>query len=150
MLKASHIFINMPLKNKQELFHFIATTATETGIAPSKKIIIEGLKKREAQSPTLLTYNIAFPHTRNHDISSLTIYLITLEKPIKYHGQNTAQTIFCILSPDNQEEEYLRLMSKCACITLSKQLLRLIHDFPKNKNKELAHHINQFLKSQYN
>ncbi|MGL4388155.1 MAG: PTS sugar transporter subunit IIA [Brevinema sp.] len=149
MFRASHIFLNMSFKNKQELFDFIATKAVTSHIAPYKKLIINGLKKREAQSSTLLTYNMAFPHTRNEEISNLTTFLITLKNPIKYHRLKTVKIIFCILAPCSSENEYIINMSKCASITMNKTLLRLIESAPKNKNKEVAHQINDFIKSEY-
>lgn len=149
MFNSSQIFLNMDFKNKQELFNFIASKAVEYSISPSKKIVLEGLKKREAVGSTLLTYNMAFPHTRHSDIKSLITFLITLKEPIKFFRNKTAKIIFCVLSPEDAQNEYLQNMSKCAYITLNKNLLKMLDTLPSEKNTELAEEINNFLDTKY-
>jgi len=143
-ISESHIFLKLKITNKVELFQFIVDTAYYYNIISDKKLIKELLYHRENQGSTILKNSLAFPHTMNNSIITLTPFIIQLEHPILYYPNQEVSTIFCILAPTTSKF-YINLLSLLAEIALNKNLYSLIRNSHQTQNNLVSHEINSYL-----
>ncbi len=100
------------LNNKEELFENLANKYVELGLVKSKDEVVEGLKRREAESTTGFEKGIAIPHTQA-DVTKAIISVSRIN-PITWPALdgNTTDLVINIVVPKNQGSEHLKILSK--------------------------------------
>ncbi len=100
------------LNTKEELFGKLADKYVELGYTEDRDEVVEGLKKREAESTTGFEKGIAIPHTQAN--VSAPIISVSRINPITWPALdgNTTDLVINIVVPKDQGSEHLKILSK--------------------------------------
>lgn len=119
MFKKENIYLDLEVKNTQELFEKMNSIFLEKGYV--KQGYLESLLKREKEYPTGLmfeNYNVAIPHTDYSLINEQNIVFVRLKNKIKFGEMGTLDNsldvkvvMFLLIKiGENQVDVLLRLM----------------------------------------
>ncbi len=107
--------------------------------------ILNSLRERESLSPTAIGKGVMLPHIRLEEIDNDYIFLIRLQKPLKYKSPDGTDIslVFFIMSPLEKKTEYLRLVSAIVKIIKNDELYARISatDDPEELKRLLLEHI---------
>lgn len=119
MFKKENIYLDLEVKNTQELFEKMNSIFLEKGYV--KQGYLESLLKREKEYPTGLmfeNYNVAIPHTDYSLINEQNIVFVRLKNEIIFNeiisgGEILVKLVVMLLVKDghNQTDMLLNLMS---------------------------------------
>ncbi|MGL5955142.1 MAG: PTS sugar transporter subunit IIA [Brevinema sp.] len=144
-INEKYIFLNQDINTKFQLFDFIANQASETLICTKKDDLISSLYQREEEGSTIITDGIAMPHARLSSIIHLTTFIITVHEEIIYNDPEKASIFFCILAPQESNNQFIDSLVKISQLASDEQLITLL----KNKtspNQEVFHYIKTIIK----
>lgn len=110
------IFLDMDLKNQEEIFNFIADKGYNLKLINDTEGYKNALKLREEEISTSVGFNIAIPHCRNKAVNEPFISFVKLKNGILWGNENVSM-IFIIGVPDtegcnNLHLKYLSSISK--------------------------------------
>ncbi|AVP48997.1 fructose PTS transporter subunit IIA [Williamsoniiplasma luminosum] len=117
ILKKEYIFLDIDLKNADEVFDFIAKTAKENDICDNVLGLIEKLKEREKLSSTGFESGFAIPHTQYEAIKKNAIFFIRLKEGVEWLSMDgqPSRLFFCILvGTNNNGEEHITILGQIA------------------------------------
>ncbi len=128
-----------------ELVHFVNEDATRPRIAVTRKealfehvasvfggmlkveprLILEALWERERTQNTSVGHGVALPHATLDAVKSTVVGVFTLAQPLNYHGPDGEKidVVFVIVSPPNERQRHLELLSTIARLALMTPLL---------------------------
>lgn len=84
LIKEDLVYINLPFKNRDDLFRYISDELKEKGYV--KDTFYRALTERENTYPTgiqLSNFSVAIPHGNPEQINKPFVALVTLDTPIK-------------------------------------------------------------------
>lgn len=131
------ILLDSELDNQDEVIQHIVETAEFVGYVEEADVLYEAVKKREAEVPTAIGYDIAIPHGKNETVLHPFIAFIRVKEAFQWTKENEemVRLIFLIGVPQNSEGTmHLKFISQ-----LSKRLLddefreKLLNENDKNK-----------------
>lgn len=131
------ILLDSELNNQDEVIQHIVETAEFVGYVEDVDVLYEAVKKREAEVPTAIGYDIAIPHGKNETVLHPFIAFIRVKEAFQWTKENEemVRLIFLIGVPQNSEGTmHLKFISQ-----LSKRLLddefreKLLNENDKNK-----------------
>lgn len=131
------ILLDSELDNQEEVIQHIVETAEFVGYVEDADVLYEAVKKREAEVPTAIGYDIAIPHGKNETVLHPFIAFIRVKEAFQWTKENEemVRLIFLIGVPQNSEGTmHLKFISQ-----LSKRLLddefreKLLNENDKNK-----------------
>lgn len=131
------ILLDSELDNQDEVIQHIVETAEFVGYVEDADVLYEAVKKREAEVPTAIGYDIAIPHGKNETVLHPFIAFIRVKEAFQWTKENEemVRLIFLIGVPQNSEGTmHLKFISQ-----LSKRLLndefreKLLNENDKNK-----------------
>lgn len=115
MIRKENICMVESIKDKKELFHFLAEFMAEQGQIENDEIekIENGLWKREELSLTGVGNGVAIPHVQNEAVKNPTVVCVKSEKPIFYEGLegNEVHLVFMIAVPPNAGDQHLKYLA---------------------------------------
>lgn len=130
------ILLDSELDNQDEVIQHIVETAEFVGYVEDADVLYEAVKKREAEVPTAIGYDIAIPHGKNETVLHPFIAFIRVKEAFQWTKENEemVRLIFLIGVPQNSEGTmHLKFISQ-----LSKRLLddefreKLLNENDKN------------------
>ena len=115
MIRKENICMVESIKDKKELFHFLAEFMAKQGQIENDEIekIENGLWKREELSLTGVGNGVAIPHVQNEAVKNPTVVCVKSEKPIFYEGleENEVHLVFMIAVPPNAGDQHLKYLA---------------------------------------
>ena len=115
MIRKENICMVESIKDKKELFHFLAEFMAKQGQIEKDEIekIENGLWKREELSLTGVGNGVAIPHVQNEAVKNPTVVCVKSEKPIFYEGleENEVHLVFMIAVPTNAGDQHLKYLA---------------------------------------
>lgn len=115
MIRKENICMVESIKDKKELFHFLAEFMAKQGQIENDEIekIENGLWKREELSLTGVGNGVAIPHVQNEAVKNPTVVCVKSEKPIFYEGLegNEVHLVFMIAVPPNAGNQHLKYLA---------------------------------------
>lgn len=115
MIRKENICMVESIKDKKELFHFLAEFMAKQGQIENDEIekIENGLWKREELSLTGVGNGVAIPHVQNEAVKNPTVVCVKSEKPIFYEGleENEVYLVFMIAVPPNAGDQHLKYLA---------------------------------------
>lgn len=115
MIRKENICMVESIKDKKELFHFLAEFMAKQGQIENDEIekIENGLWKREELSLTGVGNGVAIPHVQNEAVKNPTVVCVRSEKPIFYEGLegNEVHLVFMIAVPPNAGDQHLKYLA---------------------------------------
>ncbi|MCK5074344.1 MAG: PTS sugar transporter subunit IIA [Bacteriovoracaceae bacterium] len=114
------IFINPPVKDRNELFAFLGLKVKEQGYIGSEEEFSDALEKREQKASNIVRSNIAMPHARIKGISHQFVAICIFSNGIDYTGNKDDEKIkivFCVGSR-KEEPNYLALFADISLLLM--------------------------------
>lgn len=116
MIRKENICMVESIKDKKEIFHFLAEFMAKQGEIENDEIekIENGLWKREELSLTGVGNGVAIPHVQNEAVKNPTVVCVKSEKPIFYEGLegNEVHLVFMIAVPPNAGDQHLKYLAE--------------------------------------
>lgn len=131
------ILLDSKLDNQDDVIQHIVETAEFVGYVEDSDHLYEAVKKREAEIPTAIGYDIAIPHGKNETVLHPFIAFVRVTDAFQWtpEKEEMVRLIFLIGVPQNSEGKmHLKFISQ-----LSKKLLddefraKLLSETDKNK-----------------
>lgn len=121
-----HILLNVEVKNKTELFRYIATYAQEKGIIDDKSELVSAFLEREEEISTGLQESFAIPHAKSDFIKAPTVFFLKLTQPIEWEtfDAKPVSNVFALLVPSkNKGTFHLEMISRIATSLLEDEFI---------------------------
>lgn len=127
-LKASHIFLDEPLPDKDNVMRFLADTGYEAGLVKNKKGLYDGLLRREEIMSTGVGDGIAMPHAAIADVDEAAILLVRLDGAIDFDALDNrpVDIILALVLPEGQTHLHLQLLAGLSRLCKNPEFLALI------------------------
>lgn len=115
-----HIYLDLEVSDKDELFDFIAKTVKDLGRITEIADFKKALEKRESEISTGLGEGLGMPHTLDTSVIFPTLLYIRLKNELAYEALDglPVREIFAIAMPNSYQKEHLALISQIARIYL--------------------------------
>jgi PTS system nitrogen regulatory IIA component len=112
-LRAEHIFLNVPLKDKDEVIHFVADTFARNGLVTHARLLYDSLIERENTMSTGIGNGIGIPHAVSGEARDPSVLLIRLADSIDFEALDRlpVDIILALVVPDNQTHLHLQILA---------------------------------------
>ncbi len=112
-LRDEHIFLNAPLKDKDEVFRFLADTFTRSGVVDNSALLYESMIERERTMSTGIGNRIGIPHAASSEATHPAVILIRLADPIDFVALDglPVDIILALVIPENQTTLHLQILA---------------------------------------
>lgn len=140
LIARDNIFLNKNFRDKQSVFHFLASHAVAQGWAESAGQIEADLWARENQYSTGFENQIAIPHAKTAHVSHAGVIFIRLQQPIAWESldDKPIQIIFGLLVPESGAKLlHLQIINSLASQLVDDDFRE--HLFAANDEDELFH-----------
>lgn len=116
VLRVENVFIDLPQRNKEELFKYLIDNETSGAVSNSHQVLTDVLA-READLSTGFVKGIAIPHGISNGVEHAIVLIGKLNEPILWEtiDGDPVNLVFLILSPkDSKEQSHLKILAKVA------------------------------------
>lgn len=112
-LKIEHIFLDIPLAEKDDILQFIADMGEKTGVVKDRDLLYSGLQKREDLMSTGIGGGIALPHATAPDVTEAAVFLVRLTKGIDYDALDAmpVDIVLSLVIPEDNTPLHLQLLA---------------------------------------
>jgi fructose-specific phosphotransferase system IIA component len=116
----NHIYLDLEVNSKAELFEFIAAELKKLGRITESKDFKVAMEKRESEISTGLGDGLAIPHALHTSVLFPTILYIRLKNQLDYNAidQKPVKEVYAIAMPNSYQKEHLTVLSQIAKIYL--------------------------------
>ncbi|MTB64755.1 PTS sugar transporter subunit IIA [Streptococcus sp. zg-86] len=124
-----NIFINVNVKDKIELFNYIANSAKEEEIIDEASWLVEAFIERENEVSTGLQDSFAIPHAKSNFIKRPAIFFLKLQQPIAWEtfDDQAVSNVFALLVPSQFEgTTHLEMISRIATSLLEEDFVNRV------------------------
>lgn len=121
-INASHIFLDNPATNVDEVFEFLAEKAVELGLSDDKDGILAGFKDRESLGTTGMQGGFAIPHCKSSVVKDAAIYVIKFAGKVDWDSLDgkPIKMAVALFSPDG--DVHLTLLSTVATMLMDESV----------------------------
>ncbi|WP_282708442.1 fructose-specific PTS transporter subunit EIIC [Ligilactobacillus sp. Marseille-Q7487] len=140
ILEENNIFVDVDLKDKDDVLKYLANLSVENGIANNAEKVYEKYIIREKESSTGMEQGIAIPHAQDETIKDAKILIVKLNHPIKWDSLDGSlvDTIISFLIPENGSKDHLKYLSNMAKLLMNQNFVtELKHAHTSNEIKKL-------------
>jgi nitrogen PTS system EIIA component len=112
-LCANKIFLDIPVKNKEQLIRFIAKIPEKSGYEASADEVAKRLLNREKTMSTGIGLGIAIPHADHPNVAAPLLVLIRPEKPIDFDSLDNepVDIVFGLIMPERKTHLHIQLLA---------------------------------------
>jgi mannitol/fructose-specific phosphotransferase system IIA component (Ntr-type) len=112
-LSAQHIFLNVPLKDKDEVIHFVADTFARDGLVTHARLLYDSLIERENTMSTGIGNGIGIPHAVSREAHDPSVLLIRLADAIDFEALDKlpVDIILALVVPENRTHLHLQILA---------------------------------------
>ena len=134
-LSAGHIFLNVSLKDKDEVIGFVADTFARDGVVTHARLLYDSLIEREETMSTGIGNGIGIPHAVSGEARDPALILIRLADAIDFEALDRlpVDIILALVVPENQIHLHLQILAGISRLCKRDEFL----DFVRN-----AHNVN--------
>lgn len=125
----NNILLNIDVKDKDDLFAYIAKYAKEKGVIDDEQTLIAAFINREKEVSTGLQDSFAIPHAKSDCIKEPTVLYLKLLHPIDWEtfDDNPVQNVFALLVPIGYEGTlHLEMISRIATSLLEEKFIKTV------------------------
>lgn len=122
-----NILLNVNVKDKKDLFAYIARYAKKKRIIDDEQLLIKAFTNRESEVSTGLQNSFAIPHAKADCIMKPTVLYLKLLHPIEWEtfDDKPVQNIFALLVPTKHEGTlHLEMISRIATSLLDDEFIK--------------------------
>ena len=124
-----NILLNVNVKDKKDLFAYIARYAKKKRIIDDEQLLIKAFTNRESEVSTGLQNSFAIPHAKADCIMKPTVLYLKLLHPIEWEtfDDKPVQNIFALLVPTKHEGTlHLEMISRIATSLLDDEFIMIV------------------------
>lgn len=124
-----NILLNVNVKDKKDLFVYIASYAKKKQIIDDEQKLIKAFTNRELEVSTGLQDSFAIPHAKSNCIMEPTVLYLKLLHPIEWEtfDNEPVQNIFALLVPIKYEGTlHLEMISRIATSLLDDEFIMMV------------------------
>jgi PTS system nitrogen regulatory IIA component len=112
-LRVEHIFLNIPLKDKDEVIHFVADAFARNGLVTHARLLYNSLMERENTMSTGIGNGIGIPHAVSEEAREPSVLLIRLADSIDFEALDKlpVDIILALVVPENQTHLHLQILA---------------------------------------
>ncbi len=135
-LPVENIFLNVNAQDKTETLRFISDACLKNGVVEDEELLFNGLETREKTMSTGIGDGIGLPHTSDHQINSVTVLLITLNKPIDFKALDNkpVDIIISLIIPEAKKMLHIQLLAGISRLCKNPDFLSMVRQ-AKNSNQ---------------
>lgn len=132
----NHIYLDLEVNTKAELFEYIATELKKLGRITDSKDFRLAMEKRESEISTGLGDGLAIPHALHTSVLFPTILYIRLKNELDYNAldQKPVKEVFAIAMPNSYQKEHLTVLSQIAKIYLDEPVKAKLQGYKTAKS----------------
>jgi mannitol/fructose-specific phosphotransferase system IIA component (Ntr-type) len=136
-LRAEHIYLNVPLKDKDEVIHFVADTFAQDGLVTHARLLYDRLIERENTMSTGIGNGIGIPHAVSGEARDPSVLLIRLADSIDFEALDRlpVDIILALVVPDKQTHLHLQILAGISRLCKRADFLDFVRQ--ANSSKEL-------------
>ncbi|MEJ9079152.1 fructose-specific PTS transporter subunit EIIC [Gordonia malaquae] len=109
----------------------LAALVGDAGRSTDPSDLIAGALAREASSPTGLPGGIAIPHARAESVTSATLAMARLSRPVDFGAKDgPADIVFLIAAPAGAGSEHMKVLSALARALVRPEFVQSLRDAP--------------------
>lgn len=145
-----NILINVNVKDKTKLFHYIAQYAKIKNIIDNEAELVEAFLEREEEVSTGLQESFAIPHAKADFIKIPTVLFLKLSHPIEWEtfDDQPVSNVFALLVPsENKGTLHLEMISKIATSLLEEEFITSVKN--SSDKDELEKQIKKAMEGAY-
>ncbi len=124
-----NVLLNVNVKDKIELFQYIAQYAREKSIIENELDLVKAFLEREAEVSTGLQDSFAIPHAKSDVIKVPTVVFLKLSNPIDWEtfDEKPVSNVFALLVPSKYEGTlHLQMISRIATALLEEDFVNAV------------------------
>ena len=99
---------------KSGVIRALAERVAASGRATDAEALFADAWKREEQAPTGLPGGLAIPHAKSPAVTTPSLAIARLARPVEFDEGEDADLVFLIAAPDTAAQEHLALLSTLA------------------------------------
>ena len=140
-LWAEHIYLDASLKDKDELFRFIADTFARDGVVKDSSRLYNSMKMREKTMSTGIGNGIGIPHAASLEAKEPAVLLIRPSKAIDFKALDglSVDIVLALVVPENQIPLHLQMLAGISRLCQDAKFLKLVREAenPRDLLKEI-------------
>ena len=140
-LWAEHIYLDASLKDKDELFRFIADTFARDGVVKDSSRLYNSMKMREKTMSTGIGNGIGIPHAASLEAKEPAVLLIRPSKAIDFKALDglSVDIVLALVVPENQIPLHLQMLAGISRLCQEANFLKLVRQAgnPRDLLKEI-------------
>lgn len=147
MFGEEDVFLDVDVKDKDELLAFISHKAYTLGVTDDEKALDQDFHDREAQFSTGLQDGFAIPHARTDNVKKVTIMFIRNKSDIAWETMDDqpVRDVFALMVPAKEAGNlHLQMISTLATCLLEDDFMEYVKT--ETDKKKLVEYINQKMK----
>jgi PTS system nitrogen regulatory IIA component len=113
------------VQNKDRLFQRFAKLVTKRNKSLATEIVLERLKKRERQAPTIVGGGVAIPHAFVPDLEHPVIGAVSLKRtvPFSVDGDGRVKTVFFVIGDETKPQFHISMLARIARLCSTPEFL---------------------------
>lgn len=134
-LQSEHIFLNAVLKDKDEVFRFVADTFARDGVVTHARLFYERMIEREETMSTGIGSGIAIPHAASPEVNNPAVLLIRPMHPIDFEALDglPVDIILALVVPENQTALHLQILAGISRLCKKTEFLGVVRNASNSK-----------------
>ena len=127
-LRAERIYLDVPFKDKDDLFRFIADTFACDGVVKDSSRLYDNMMRREETMSTGIGKGIGIPHAGSLEAKEPAILLIRPVKAIDFKALDelSVDIVLALVVPENQIPLQLQMLAGISRLCQNAKFLRLV------------------------
>jgi len=150
-LRPEQIFLNVDLRNKEDVLRFVADTFERRGVVKSADKLYAGMQSREAVLSTGIGNGIGIPHASSVEVEGGAMLLIRLATPIEFESLDAlpVDIVLALVVAAEETTLHLQILAGIARLCRDPRFLPLIREatdsytllnYIKELEEEMAFH----------
>ncbi len=115
-MSADHVFLNAPVRDKEEVLSFVAGFFAKNGIASDEKLVYACMVDREGVMTTGIGAGIGIPHAACEAVIKPSVVVLRPETPVEFDALDSlpVDVVIAMVVPLRQKSIHLRLLAGIA------------------------------------
>ena len=135
-LRPEHIFLNVPLQDKEGIFHFVVETFAGGVVVEDATMLYDSMMMREKTMSTGIGDGIGIPHATSWEAKDAAVILIRLSEAIDFDALDKlpVDIILSLVIPENQITTHLRILAGLSRLCQNPEFLKAVRQAKKPKD----------------
>lgn len=121
LVKADHVFLDVPVTTRDEVLQFLSDKAAELGAADDAEAVLAAFEKRESEGATGLQGGFAIPHAQADVVKKGTVLVVKPQSPVEWEtmdGKPVSVAIALLCPTGEAGKGHLKMLSHLAVLLM--------------------------------